>query len=235
MTQATRWFQHPFKTYTQKSCWRKKLSSTIHALTADHLLRNIGDWISGDPVINIIYIDLFNNAWYCLFYPELLSPCFFNASHWAIHIQSWNFSVHYIALKVHGQGVPIAWSLKQIWTQHILMIQCTNFHPCEAMWCCTMRGEFLFVWRELPKSWWCNRLTTHFSHWNTTSSQFGKRAFEQNLFIPGCSCTTWECVAQKNFFGLSWNCQGSRPKPNLMVTWLQGESGLVRVILFPSH
>ena len=55
MTQATRWFQYLFKTYTQKSCWRKKLSSTIHTLTADHLLRDIGDWISGDPVINIIY------------------------------------------------------------------------------------------------------------------------------------------------------------------------------------
>ena len=34
------------------------------------------------------------------------------------------------------------------------------------------------------------RFITHFSHWNTIRTQNGKRAFEQNSFIPGCTCTT---------------------------------------------
>ena len=51
------------------------------------------------------------------------------------------------SLKAYGQGVLIAWSLQQNWTEQILMIQCTNFHFCKLMWWCTMSGTVFIVWR----------------------------------------------------------------------------------------
>ena len=50
-----------------------------------------------------------------------------------------------------------------------------------------------------------DRFTTQFSHWNRTYTQNIKHAFKQNLFIPGCSCTTWECVIQKKLSSLAFN------------------------------
>ena len=93
--------------------------------------------------------------------------------------------------EAHGQGVLIAWSLQQNWAEHILMIQCKNFHFYKPMWCCTMKGTVFFLYGDNSlKADDAYRFITHFSHWNTTGTQNGKSAFEQNSFIPGCSYTT---------------------------------------------
>ena len=47
-----------------------------------------------------------------------------------------------------------------------------------------------------------------------------KHAIKQNVFIPGCTCTTSECVIQKNSSGFAFNSSWLTPNIELHVYYI---------------
>ena len=56
---------------------------------------------------------------------------------------------------------------------------------------------------------------TQYAHWNHTSTQNLKHSFQQNLFIPGCKCTTRQWAIQRKSSRFALNPSRLMPKVEL--------------------